>query len=524
MTARRVPVLVLLVLAIVALVVVDRSSTTQVSSGSPATTSLMPVASREGALSSAFYCAGGAATTGAIFDSTLVIANPGPSDAKVIVTVYPAALPHDTAGAAAVAAQKPVRRPFVVGARTRADVHLADIQTSPFAAALVETSDADIAVERRVSSEDGKSSSSSPCASSASNSWYLPTGSTTHDAREFLAVFNPFPAPAVVDVSFQTSDGFRNPPDFQGFPVPGGQLRMLDISNAVPRIEQLAGTVSVRTGRVVVDRLQSFDGSDPNHPPGLAATLGAPAPSPVWTFGTGEVADGLNETITVMNPSSTDVQAQLEVVFDDPATNGAVDPIPVAIPARGYAQLAMRDQTRVPPGVEHSVTVRALGGSGIVAERVMTAAAPDSHRGYAPSIGAPLVASRWVLADGRAIPGQIGEYVMVVNPDQDAIARVRITGLLDGNATPIDGLQDVEVAPGGRITVQLAQHITDDNLPLLVEADRNVVVERGLYAGKGRGISLAAGVPLPATAALPPVPPSSTTTTTGVPPPPPPSS
>jgi len=211
------------------------------------------------------------------------------------------------------------------------------------------------------------------------------------------------------------------------------------------------------------------------------------------------------------------------VVFDDPATNGGVDPIPLSIPARSYAQVTMRDQTRVPANVEHSVTVRSLSGGGLVAERVMTAAAPDSHRGYAPSIGAPLVATRWVLADGRAIPGQVGEYVMIVNPNQDAIARVRITGLLDGNATPIDGLQDVEVAPGGRITVQLAQHISDDNLPVLVEADRNVVVERGLYAGKGKGISLAAGIPIPGAAALPPVP-SSTTTTTGVPPPPPPSS
>ena len=524
MTARRVPVLVLLALAIAALVLVDRSSTDSVKTQSVDATSLMPVASRTGALSSAFYCAGGAATTGAIFDSTLAIANPGPNDAKVIVTVYPAALPGDAAGTAAVAALKPVRRPFVVGAHTRADVHLADIQASPFAAALVETNDADIAVERRVASADRSSTSSSPCASSASDSWYLPTGTTTRDARELLAVFNPFPAAAVVDVSFQTSDGFRNPPELQGFPIPGGQLRMLDISAAAPRIEQLAGTVSVRTGRVVVDRLQSFDGSDPNHPLGLAATLGAPAPAPGWTFGTGEVSDGLNETISLMNPSSTDVQAQLEVALDDPATNGAVDPIPVTIPARGYAQLPMRDQTRVPPGVEHSVTVRALGGGNVVAERVMTAAAPDSHRGYAPSIGAPLIASRWVLADGRAVPGQIGEYVMVVNPDQEAIVHVSVTGLLDGNATPIDGLQNVEIAPGGRITLQLAQHISDDNLPVVVEADRSVVVERGLYAGKGKGISLAAGIPIPSSASLPPAAPASTTTTTGAPPPPPPSS
>ena len=211
---------------------------------------------------------------------------------------------------------------------------------------MVETNDPDIAVERRVTSASGAATSSSPCASAPSDTWYLPTGTTTRDARELLAVFNPFPVDAVVDVTFQTSDGFRTPGELQSLPVPGGQLRVLDISALVPRIEQLAATVFSRSGRVIVDRLQSFDGTDPNHPAGLAATLGAPGPAKVWTFAEGQVGDGLNEVFTVMNPSGETATAQLEVTLDDPATNGAVDPIPVSIPARGFAQVVMRDQTR----------------------------------------------------------------------------------------------------------------------------------------------------------------------------------
>ena len=101
----------------------------------------------------------------------------------------------------------------------------------------------------------------------------------------------------------------------------------------------------------------------------------------------------------------------------------------------------------------------------------------------------------------------------------DTIARVHITALAQGNAVPIDGLQDVEVAPGGRITVQLAQHVSSGDLPVLVEADRPVFVERGLYAGKGKGISLAAGIPIAESVTLPRTPASTTTTTTGTPPP-----
>ena len=88
----------------------------------------MPVASPPGAVSSAFFCAGGVATTGAAFDSTVVVANPGASAANVLVTVYPAALSGDVDGAAAVAKLTPQTREVVVGPRARAEVHLADVQ------------------------------------------------------------------------------------------------------------------------------------------------------------------------------------------------------------------------------------------------------------------------------------------------------------------------------------------------------------------------------------------------------------
>ena len=54
----------------------------------------------------------------------------------------------------------------------------------------------------------------------------------------------------------------------------------------------------------------------------------------------------------------------------------------------------------------------------------------------------------------------------------------------------------------------------------MVESDIPVVVERGLYAADGRGISLACGIPLSETVSVPaPDVPSSTTTTAGPAPP-----
>lgn len=502
MIARRLPTLAVIVLAIAGLVIADRSSSTPVRTDSVATGALMPVASPPQAVSSAFFCAGGGATPGKAFDMVVVVANPGTTAISVLVTAYPAALPSDAAGTTAVAALKPVSKPVTIGARTRTDISVHDLLQAPFAAAVVETNDPDVAVERRVYA-NGVAMASSPCASAPSDKWYFPTGTTTRDAQELLAVFNPFPVDAVLDVTFQTSDGFRDPVELRSLPVPGGQLRVLDISTLVPRIEQLAATVIVRSGRVIVDRLQSFDGTEPNHPAGLAATLGAPVPAKVWTFAEGEVADGLNEVFTVMNPSDVAVNAHLEVTLDDPAANGTVDPIPLTVPARGYAQVVMRDQTRVPANIGHSVTVRSAD-VGVVAERTITGAAPAPRHGYAPALGAPLMATRWCFADGRAIANNTAEFLIVVNPSTDSIAHLKVTGLAQGQLLAIEGLQDVEVPPGGRLSIDLGNHVNRVDLPLIVEADVPVVIERGLYAADSTSISLASGVPLAETASVPP--------------------
>ena len=46
------------------------------------------------------------------------------------------------------------------------------------------------------------------------------------------------------------------------------------------------------------------------------------------------------------------------MALDDPATNGVVDPIPVTVAPRGYTVVTMQDQTRVPKGIGHGLTVR----------------------------------------------------------------------------------------------------------------------------------------------------------------------
>ncbi|MEO7556320.1 MAG: DUF5719 family protein, partial [Acidimicrobiales bacterium] len=396
----------------------------------------------------------------------------------------------------------------------RGEVHLATIQSSPFAAALVEVDSGLVAVERRIAGKSG--TATGPCASATSAAWYLPTGVTTIDARELLAVFNPFPDDAVADIAFVTSDGFRAPPDAQGLVLPARHLSVLDVGKLAGRHDQVATQVTARRGRVVVDRLQSFDGSATAHPASVAATLGAPGAEPVWTFPQGSVGPDLAETFAIFNPGSETATVDLELTLDDPATNGTADPIPVTVPPAGYALVVMADQARVPKGVAHSVVARVRAGPDVVPERVLIGTSAG-QTGYGPALGSPLVATTWLFADGSA-DATTSARITLFNPSPDSIARVSVAELAQGHSADIDGLQRLEIAPGGRLEIDLGSRVERSELTVTVTADRPIVAERGLFAASGPGLSLALGIPLPEGLQRAPRAPAPTTTVVAPPP------
>src|SRR5581483_9352589 len=90
-----------------------------------------------------------------------------------------------------------------------------------------------VAVEHVVVGPRGRAVA--PCASQASTTWYVANGSTDRDAVEVLALFNPFPDDAVADVTFQTNDGIRQPPDVQGLPVPAGRTVYVNVGESASR-------------------------------------------------------------------------------------------------------------------------------------------------------------------------------------------------------------------------------------------------------------------------------------------------
>lgn len=469
-------ILVLLASALVLMGVLDRDVTApkRPAFGQPVVTP-MPIADGSDVLASTWYCAAGTATDGGNANLTVVIANTTESEVDGTVTWYPVG-----GGPVAAPVQVPATGTVTLAATASVD--------APVVSAVVDVKGGGIAVEHVVSGPRG--SSVAPCASDASPTWYFANGTTERDAVEVLALFNPFPDDAIVDITFSTDEGQDEPAALSGLPVPAGSTTLVNLQDHVRRRAVTATSVVARSGRLVADRIQSFDGSEGRR--GVSLALGAPSLAREWTFPDGLSADGLAEQWHVYNPSRREAEVELQVV---PAKGAAVEPISLTVPARSQIVVDAASTDTIPKDVAHSSTVVSLNDVPVVVERSLDARSPSTRRGWTSSFGSPLARRSWVLPLGEA-SGNTDEWVVVVNPSPEKLT-VSVRALTGGQVLAIEGLQDLDIGPGGRIALRVGDHIQRSPLPLLVEATGDVVVERDIYRVQAAGISTLIGIPLP---------------------------
>jgi hypothetical protein len=489
----------------------------------------MPAANPAGTLTSTWYCAGGTATDDGIADHVLLIGNPGDETRHATVSVLtggfaPPPRVRDSAAGGATTTTGPETTTTVAETTTttepvpeppppsvvelpphsRVEVALRDLVQAPLASAIVEVDGGEVAVEHQVTTlEEGGGRATAPCSSTAARTWTFAWGVTDTGARELLVFMNPFPDDATVTIDFATEQGTRQPSRFQNFVIPGRSVVGAFVDQDVLKNSQVSAHVQAGSGRVIVDRIQTFA---PDHATleGITLGLGAPVPSEVWAFPEGVVGEGITEQIVVFNPTDEVAEVEVEVRLSDPETNGVPEPFELTIPPRRYSIVDLHEPgveateetpKRIPDGVTHSMIARSLNQVPVVAERVFTRSGSGRNVGVGAVLGAPLAASTWFLVAGGASEER-SELVTVLNARPDVDVTVSLSRLVDGRLEPIDGLQDLAVAPGGRHAVRLGAILEAEVLPLVVTATGPVVVERGLYRIGGRGISLAMGIPL----------------------------
>jgi hypothetical protein len=475
---RRWPALLAVVAVLAGLIALsaDRDDPTPVTFGRAAAEP-MPRADPTAALSSTWYCAGGTAQPDGFANLTVVVANVGDARRTGTVTWFPSG-----------GDGTPTSVALEVGPKATTSLSALDTLEAPVVSALVELDGGEVAVEHAVTGPRG--SGVAPCASEPSTRWYLANGTTERDSRQVLALFNPFPDDTVVDITTSTDEGRANPSKLQGLPVAAGTTTFVELGQFVRYRATTAVSVVARTGRLVVDRIQLFDGT--NGRAGESLALAAPAPAEVWYFPEGLWQDGVDESWHVYNPTADEAQVSLEIVPDE---GDAPEPYDVTIPPR--TQLVIpADDDRVPKGAAHSSTIRSLNGVGVVAERQVDVRKPPApRRGWSSALGAPLAARRWIFPVGEA-NDNTDEWIVAHNPGVRTV-RVSVMALANGQLLPIEGLQDLPVKAAARLALRLGDHVSRTPLPIVVTATGGVAVERDAYAVGRTGVSTVIGIPAP---------------------------
>lgn len=468
----RLPAIAVLAGLLIAGGVVDSRVERAPTEGASAINAQVPIAAPASARSSAWYCPG-APVAGALGEGSVVVANAGSSRLTGTITVFPE--------------RGEIRRaPIVVGPSGRTAVRLADVVTATFASALIELDGGDAVAEVSTSGAMGDSVAS--CASSASSSWYFAEGVTTRDAGEWLLALNPFPDDAVVDVVFSTEEGTVSPQALTGLLVRGQALTLINVGDFVQRRESVSASLIARTGRLVVSRVQTFDGSAGRK--GVSVGLGAAAPGPVWYFPEGLVADGLSERYLVYNPGPTEAQVELSLVLD----SGEAEPIRLTIPRESRLAVDAGEESRIPKNVSHAVTVRSVEGPEVVVERAVDGAAPSTRTGLSITLGARLPALRWATSVGGA-DDSLDQWIIVQNPG-DRPARVTLNLLAEGSTVPVGNFSNVEVLPGQRRAFHVNEALRRPAVPVLLTSTQEVVVERAVYRMKAPGLGMSMAIPL----------------------------
>src|SRR5439155_1632598 len=80
--------------------------------------------------------------------------------------------------------------------------------------------------------------------------------------------------------------------------------------------EAVAARLVARTGRLAVSRVQTFDGTGTTGRKGVAVSLGAAAPGPVWYFPEGLVTDGQSERYQIYNPGVDEAQVEVDLALE----------------------------------------------------------------------------------------------------------------------------------------------------------------------------------------------------------------
>ncbi|QXC62812.1 hypothetical protein KSP35_08555 [Aquihabitans sp. G128] len=307
----------------------------------------------------------------------------------------------------------------------------------------------------------------------------------------------------------------------------GRSLRVVPAEDLPARRGRIATKVTARTGRVVVDRIQTYDGkgdvvegsddaTTTAAPQGLASAPGLPSPASRWLFPDATNAEGTRTQLALYNPTGRPARLQVVITYQDPGRQAPVDPIDVDVRAREQQLVDLTETAGIEPGVPYTVDVRSLDDVPVAAEQLrfgapapVVAAATDAEAdpdeeappaegepvaGFAVVAGSPLAARSWLVPSRSASTSRVAS-VVVANPGAASVT-VRVEAFVEGKRTAVEAAT-VRVPAGDRRELDLSS--TFLNPALVVTATGPVVVSHSVVATEGLGLTQSLASPFPET-------------------------
>ena len=421
-------------------------------------------------LSSTWFCPGVPARDVKV-KSEIVIANPTQTPITGTITLLSSEEPA-TSSTLIVA-------PFSRGVFDATGGH-----KSQFISAIIELDSGQASVEQRIIHLAGDSVAL--CANETSDRWFFADGFTGAESEFDILLTNPFPDSTVVDLTFVTTDGKRQPALLKGIVLRGQSVTGISMGEQGARNESvLAVSVRATSGRFVAGKLQHFLGRGRL---GFTSALGAPTTSRQWWFASGEKGAGVDEELVVFNP--TEIDQSVSIAFLTGSAEALLrEPLILTVPAGRVTTLSTSSLPAITNG-RYGILISSVTGDFIssndetatefvVVEQIVSRTS-ENKTGTSVILGAPSGSpSRvWTSPSGLTV-GEVGSIVVANTTSLDTTVRVSTIG--PAGAEPIVGLEQVVLKAASVISIAIPPSIAQ--LQILIESETEVVVQREFSRG-----------------------------------------
>ena len=432
-------------------------------------------------ISSSWFCPGAAGGDG-VTSAYVNISNPGDTDLLATVTM--------------MGPEKSTQEPVTVAPRSRTQFEFLRGATVGVVVPHVELVGTTGTVEQQLDFPGGDVTSQ--CAPDTSPTWYFADGFTAEGSKERIVVTNPYPDPAVVDLTFTTKDGPRRPANLLGLVIGPRTARSFSMPDIGAADEvRLAVSVSATTGRVVVSRIQHYLGLGRL---GYSTTVGVPRPLGQWWFTSGRTGAQVEELLIAHNPADTDASVQV-TFFGEGITNGlpvdennvaATPTQEITVPAGGIVAINTAQVADLPKG-DHAMVVSVLNGPDIVVEHVLSQSTPNgSFTAVTNGLADGLVSNSWRLPSG--LVGGALNAVSVLNTTATE-GTFTVSAFGPGGKVAIPGLENVAIGSASVVSLNVPADVPQGEVQ--IDATVPVAVQRRMARNHGlAGFMIVGGLPV----------------------------